>query len=131
MRDVTLGSPALADAVADIRSQLARLISPGFVSAAGARRLSDIARYLHAINRRLDDLPDNVTRDAERMSVISRVLDEYERTVASLPPSRRSAANVQAVRWMIEELRVSLFAQNLGTPSPVSEKRILSALNAL
>jgi ATP-dependent helicase HrpA len=131
IRDVTLGSPALAAAVADIRSQLATLISPGFVSAAGARRLPDIARYLHAINRRLDDLPDNVTRDAERMTVISRVRDEYDRTVAALAPSRRSVADVQAIRWMIEELRVSLFAQTLGTPAPVSEKRILSALNAL
>jgi ATP-dependent helicase HrpA len=129
--NASLGSPALAPALADIRSQLATLISPGFVSSAGARCLPDIARYLEAINRRLDALPDNINRDTERMSVISRVQDEYDRTVASLPPSRRSSANVQAIRWMIEELRVSLFAQTLGTPAPVSEKRILSALNAL
>ena len=70
-------------------------------------------------------------RDAERMAIVRRVTDAYQQAVAELPPARRSGADVRAVRWMIEELRVSLFAQVLGTSGPVSEKRILTALDKL
>jgi ATP-dependent helicase HrpA len=59
------------------------------------------------------------------------VTEAYQQTVADLPPARRSDPDVQAVRWMIEELRVSLFAQLLGTSGPVSEKRIHTALDRL
>ncbi len=65
------------------------------------------------------------------MAAVHRVTDAYQRAVGELPPARRSGADVQAVRWMIEELRVSLFAQMLGTPGPVSEKRIYAALGRL
>jgi ATP-dependent helicase HrpA len=62
---------------------------------------------------------------------LARVSGAYSRAVAALPPAQRQDAGVQAVRWMIEELRVSLFAQVLGTSGPVSEKRIRAALNQL
>ena len=65
------------------------------------------------------------------MAAVQRVTDAYQQAVAELPAARRSGADVQAVRWMIEELRVSLFAQVLGTSGPVSEKRILAALDRL
>ena len=65
------------------------------------------------------------------MAIVHRVTDAYQQAVAELPPARRSGADVRSVRWMIEELRVSLFAQVLGTPAPVSEKRILAALDRL
>ena len=74
---------------------------------------------------------ENPVRDAERMAAVHRVTDAYQRAVEQLGPDRRSGADVQAVRWMIEELRVSLFAQMLGTAGPVSEKRILAALDAI
>jgi ATP-dependent helicase HrpA len=63
--------------------------------------------------------------------VVRRVAGAYSRAVADLPPPRRQDADVRAVRWMIEELRVSLFAQMLGTSGPISEKRIQAALGAL
>jgi len=120
------GEPAFAD----VRAQFDGLIHPGFISATGARRLPDLVRYLRAIQQRLDKIGDGV-RDAERMATVHRVTQAYRETVQDLPPGRRDDPDVQAVRWMIEELRVSLFAQTLGTPGPVSEKRIHTALDRL
>jgi ATP-dependent helicase HrpA len=124
-------SPVLAAVAADVRDQFGALIYPRFVSETGLRRLPDLVRYLRAIARRLEMAPADPRRDAERMAAVHRVTDAYQRAVADLPTSRRSGADVQAVRWMIEELRVSLFAQTLGTPAPVSEKRIQVALSRL
>ncbi len=120
------GEPAFAD----VRAQFGGLVHDGFISAAGARRLPDLVRYLRAIQQRLDKLGDGI-RDAERMATVHRVAQAYRETVADLPPGRRDDPDVQAVRWMIEELRVSLFAQTLGTNGPVSEKRIYTALDRL
>jgi len=121
------GEPAFAD----IRAQFSALIYPGFISAAGARRLADLTRYLRAIRQRLDKMAGDQIRDTERMAAVQRVAGAYASTLQALPPARRGAPDVQAIRWMIEELRVSLFAQTLGTPAPVSEKRILTALGQL
>jgi len=132
--EVRLGraaSPALAPAVADMRSQLAALIYPGFVSQTGARRLPDLVRYLRAIDRRLEKAPEELRRDAERMAVVHRVADAYQQVRRELAASGRGGDDDEAVRWMIEELRVSLFAQTLGTPVRVSEQRILTALDHL
>ncbi|HEY2508585.1 MAG TPA: ATP-dependent RNA helicase HrpA [Streptosporangiaceae bacterium] len=123
--------PALAPALEDMRAQFAGLIYPGFITEAGARRLPDLVRYLRAIVRRLDKLAGEQARDADRMAVVHRVIAEYESAVADLPPARQTSPDVLAVRWLIEELRVSLFAQVLGTSGPVSEKRIYAALDAL
>ena len=124
-------NPALAAAFDDMRGQLPGLIYPGFVSATGARRLADLVRYLQAITRRLEKAPESPTRDAERMAAVHRVAGDYADVLAELPPSRRQTADAQAVRWMIEEFRVSLFAQVLGTRGPVSEQRIERALDQL
>jgi ATP-dependent helicase HrpA len=124
-------SPALAAAFDDARAQFAGLIHPGFVSETGLRRLPDLARYLRAISRRLDTVAEDPTRDADRMATVQRATDAFRQTVGELPAWRRSGADVQGVRWAIEELRVSLFAQVLGTSGPVSEKRILAALAGL
>jgi ATP-dependent helicase HrpA len=123
--------PALAAALADARGQFAALIYPQFVSETGLRRLPDLVRYLRAISRRLDRAAADPGRDAERMAVVRGVAEAYQQAVADLPAARRSGQDVQAVRWMIEELRVSLFAQLLGTSGPVSEKRIQAALDRL
>ncbi len=124
-------SPLLTAAFADARTQFATLIHPGFVSETGLRRLPDLVRYLRAISRRLDTVAEDPRRDADRTAVVRRVTDAYHQAVGTLPASRRPGAGLQAVRWMIEELRVSLFAQVLGTSGPVSEKRILTALDRL
>jgi ATP-dependent helicase HrpA len=122
---------AVQPAVADMRAQLSRLIYPGFVTATGYARLPQLTRYLRAIERRLDKLPDNPGRDAANMAVAQRVEQAYARAVADLPPARRADPDVTEARWMLEELRVSLFAQTLGTPVPVSENRVLAALGRL
>jgi ATP-dependent RNA helicase HrpA len=118
-------------AAADLREQLSGLIYPGFVTATGYRRLPHLTRYLRGMEHRLDKLPENPGRDAASMAVVRRAEQAYRDTVAARPPGRRSAADVTDVRWMLEELRVSLFAQALGTQAPVSENRILAALSRL
>ncbi len=118
----------VSPAIADLRRQLARLVFPGFVSAAGTTRLGDLLRYLEAMSRRLDRLPADARRDANRQAAVSRVqarLDALHAHAGGGP----LPAWAQDVRFMIEELRVSLWAQELGTPSPVSEARIVRAID--
>jgi ATP-dependent helicase HrpA len=124
-------SPVLAAAAADLREQLAGLIFPGFVSETGAARLADLTRYLQAMRRRLDKMADSPARDIALMATVHEITGEYKDTLAALSPARRASERARAVRWMIEELRVSLFAQALGTRGPVSEKRIRRALEDL
>jgi ATP-dependent helicase HrpA len=131
IRLAELRSPALQPAVDDIRSQLAGLIYPGFLTAAGTGRLPALARYLHAIGRRIDKLPDNPGRDAQQMAIIHRVEDAYQAALAGLRPETRGSDAAREIGWMIEELRVSLFAQTIGTPTPVSERRIMTAIEQL
>ncbi len=126
-----LRADAVQPAVADLRAQLAGLIYPGFVTATGYRRLADLTRYLQGIGRRLDKLPENPPRDAANTAVARRAEQAYRRAVADLPADRRTDPEVTEVRWMLEELRVSLFAQTLGTRMPVSENRVLAALDRL
>jgi ATP-dependent helicase HrpA len=123
-------SPAQAGAIDDIRAQLDRLLPPGFVTAAGPGRLGDLARYLTAIHRRLDRLPHGIEADRQRMQQVHAVQDAYDEVLRALPSARREAADVRDIAWQIEELRVSLWAQQLGTPRPVSEQRIYRAVDA-
>jgi ATP-dependent helicase HrpA len=122
---------AVRPAEQDMRTQLSGLIYPGFVAATGFRRLPHLTRYLRGIERRLDKLPENPARDAANMAVVQRVEQAYRQAVAALPAARRNQADVTGVRWMLEEFRISLFAQTLGTQAPVSENRILGALDRL
>ena len=126
--DAALARAADSPAVADMRAQYSDLLHPGFVAETGAERLPDVARYLRGIARRLDKFEPG--RDAARMAQVAQLQREYEQFLAALPPARRTDADVTAIRWMIEELRISLFAQTLGTAHPVSEKRILAAMDA-
>jgi ATP-dependent helicase HrpA len=131
MRVDGLRSQALEPAGVDVRAQLDGLIAPGFLTAAGSARLQAIARYVKAVGRRLDKLTENAGRDAQQMLVVHRVQDAYRLTLAALPAEARSTAGVREIRWQIEELRVSLFAQTIGTPTPVSERRIMTAIENL
>jgi ATP-dependent helicase HrpA len=123
--------PAQAEAIADIRAQLDRLLPPGFVTAAGRAHLADLTRYLVAVRRRLDRLPFAVEADRERMRRVQAVQDAYQELVRGLPPARSASADVRDIARQIEELRVSLWAQQLGTPRPVSERRIYRAIEAV
>jgi ATP-dependent helicase HrpA len=124
-------SVVLRPAVADMRTQLSGLIYSGFVSGTGAQRLPDLVRYLRGISQRLDKAPSDPGRDIDRMAVVHRVTESYQRVLSELGPSARYRQDARAVRWMIEELRVSLFAQTLGTAFPVSEQRLQTALDRL
>jgi ATP-dependent helicase HrpA len=122
---------AVSGAVADLRAQLDGLIFAGFVTATGYRKLPDLARYLRGMERRLSKLPESPARDALNMEVVQRAGQACRQAVAELPPARRNDDDVREIRWMLQELRVSLFAQGLGTPSPVSETRIMAAIRRL
>jgi ATP-dependent helicase HrpA len=126
-----LKGQAIAAAVADMRAQLSALIFPGFVAATGARRLGDLVRYLRGIAHRLEKAPADVGRDAGRMEIVQRVSEDYDHVLVQIGPEARYRDDVTAVRWMIEELRMSLFAQPIGAAIPVSEQRILAALDRL
>ncbi|MDF2049726.1 ATP-dependent RNA helicase HrpA [Arthrobacter sp. Cr_A7] len=122
-------SLALISALNDVKSQLEQLVYPGFVARTGYAQLSQLPRYLTAIEKRLERLPGNVQRDALNMAVVQRLEDDYDDAVSALLPGKRAGRELTQVRWMIEELRVSLFAVELGTAYSVSEKRIRAVLN--
>ncbi|MFE9122504.1 ATP-dependent RNA helicase HrpA [Streptomyces sp. NPDC007172] len=116
--------------VADVRTQLAALVPPGFVTLTGLKRLPDLMRYLVAVDRRLQQMPTAVQRDTTRMEKVHEMQDEYAWLLEQLPQGRPVPQPVLDIRWMIEELRVSYFAHALGTAFPVSDKRIVKAIDA-
>ncbi|GGV72592.1 ATP-dependent RNA helicase HrpA [Streptomyces massasporeus] len=123
-------SPALLPNLQDVRAQLDALVKPGFVTEAGLRRMPDLMRYLVAADRRLQQMPTNVQRDTTRMQKVHEMQDEYAWLLEQLPQGRPVPSSVLDIRWMIEELRVSYFAHALGTAYPVSDKRIVKAIDA-
>ncbi|MFF9814707.1 ATP-dependent RNA helicase HrpA [Streptomyces sp. NPDC014006] len=125
-----LRSPALLANLQDVRKQLDALVKPGFVTATGLRRLPDLMRYLIAADRRLQQMPTNVQRDTTRMEKVHEMQDEYAWLLEQMPQGRPVPQAVLDIRWMIEELRVSYFAHALGTAYPVSDKRIVKAIDA-
>ncbi|MFJ3797816.1 ATP-dependent RNA helicase HrpA [Streptomyces sp. NPDC090088] len=124
-------SPALLANLTDVRKQLDALVKPGFVTWAGIRRLPDLMRYLVAADRRLQQMPTNVQRDTTRMEKVHEMQDEYAWLLEQLPKGRPVSRQVLDVRWMLEELRVSYFAHALGTAYPISDKRIVKAIDTL
>ncbi|WP_256103773.1 ATP-dependent RNA helicase HrpA [Streptomyces sp. ODS05-4] len=123
-------SPALLRNVQDVRRQLDALVPAGFVTATGLRRLPDLMRYLVAVDRRLQQMPTSVQRDTTRMEKVHEMQDEYAWLLEQMPQGRPVPQEVRDIRWMIEELRVSYFAHALGTAHPVSDKRIVKAIDA-
>jgi ATP-dependent helicase HrpA len=115
----------LQPARADVREQLRRLVYPGFAAAAGAHRLEDIARYLRAAARRLERLPDATAVDRDRMNAIHGL----ERLYRARLQERPGAETLREVPWLLEELRVSQFAQGLGARGQVSSKLIRRLLD--
>lgn len=117
------------DALDDVTHQLDDLVFPGFIAEWGSARLRELPRYLAAARLRLEALPASANRDRAGMIELDRVHAAYDHLVANLPESRRGGRDIIEIWWMIEELRVSLFAQQLGTPYPVSAKRIEKAID--
>ena len=113
-----------ADARLDINEQLNRLIYPGFLTGIGIDRLSDMLRYIRAVSRRLEALPDRLERDRELMERVRELEAERDDLSDAIPGS----VELIDVAWMLQELRVSWFAQALGTKGKVSEKRIYEAM---
>ncbi|MEC3914605.1 ATP-dependent RNA helicase HrpA [Nocardia sp. CDC160] len=126
----TLAESRDRDATDDVAHQLDDLVFPGFISEWGSARLRELPRYLQAARLRLEALPAAANRDRAGMAELDRVHAAYDRLVANLPENRRGGRDIVEIWWMIEELRVSLFAQQLGTPYPVSAKRIEKAIDA-
>ncbi len=119
---------SLSAALDDIRAQRDRLYYRGFVTETGLARLPDLARYLRAARHRLQKLTDAPYRDDELMVQLHQLEATYRNARATASPE--AASRLDEVRWMLEELRVSYFAQTLGTKYPISEKRVLRALDA-
>ena len=121
----------MAFALSDIKSQLADLIYQGFVQKSGYYRLPDLLRYLQAIDKRLDKLTQDTNRDRAAMLRVEQVQQAYQQLLAKLPKSKPISDEVAEIRYMIEELRVSLFAQQLGTNYPISDKRIINIIGEI
>lgn len=124
------GTTALAylPALNDMRGQLAGLVCPGFVSATGLERLPNLPRYLAGITQRLQALPTNPGRDRAWQTQVETAVALYADAGGRIPPAPGAPANLVHARWMLEEFRVSLFAQSLGTAETVSLQRIRKAL---
>jgi ATP-dependent helicase HrpA len=129
-RLASVTSPVLQSSAADVRRQIDALVCDGFVTAHGVRRLPDLMRYLVAADRRLQQLPHHAERDRTRMAKIHEMRDEYLWLLEQFPPGRPVPQEARDIRWMLEELRVSYFAHALGTAYPVSDKRIIKAVDA-
>jgi ATP-dependent helicase HrpA len=127
-RDVVGKTPAAVRPT--LEAHLDSLVFSGFVTVLGAERMSSLVRYLSATVVRAQNYAANPGRDAINEDIVSDVEAEYQDMLDSLPAERRDAAAVTDIRWMIEELRVSLFAQKVGTAYPISEKRVRTAIAA-
>ncbi|MET3963594.1 ATP-dependent helicase HrpA [Marmoricola sp. OAE513] len=113
----------------DMRQHYGRLLAPGFVSEAGTTQLREVPRYLAALNERYRRLPESPAKDLERMSRVAEFQNGLEQRLAALPPGRPPGLALERLRWLIEEYRVSLWAQQLGTKQTVSDTRLRAAMN--
>ncbi|GMQ86926.1 MAG: ATP-dependent RNA helicase HrpA [Gammaproteobacteria bacterium] len=113
-------SPQLLAAIGEVQAQAQQLVYAGFVSATPVRWLPHLARYLYAAIQRLDKLSGNTGQERKQAATVRRYQEIYDQAVAS----GRTGEAVEEFRWLIEELRVSLFAQGLGTSVKVSPERL-------
>ncbi|WP_194362743.1 ATP-dependent RNA helicase HrpA [Neptunicella marina] len=119
----------MINAHGDIKQQLQGLVFSGFVTELGAKRVADWQRYIKAIERRLEKLAIDPNKDRMAQLSVEKVHKAIEVAKNKIPAGQPLPAEINEARWMMEELRVSLFAQQLGTAYPVSEKRILNHLS--
>ncbi|MGC0370290.1 ATP-dependent RNA helicase HrpA [Microbacterium sp. SLBN-111] len=126
MKDAS--SITLLVALNDVRGQLKGLIFPGFISRTGLARLAHLPRYLAGALERVKTLPDNPGRDRQRMTEYERGAAGFVEAGGATPLPADAPAHLVQTRWLLEEFRVSLFAQRLGTAEPVSPQRLAKAL---
>jgi ATP-dependent helicase HrpA len=122
---------SMAFALSDIKAQIEGLIYKGFATDCGWKKLPDILRYMKALERRLEKLPIDPNKDRLHMLKIDAVNKAYKELLNKIPKGMAVPQEAKEIRWMIEELRVSFFAQQLGTPYPISDKRIYNAISEL
>jgi ATP-dependent helicase HrpA len=121
-------SLAFMSPLADARAQLAALVHPGFVRVTGLAQLARVPVYVSGIRHRVEKLADNPGRDRAWQTQIEEAAALYRAAGGELPLTSATPARLVPVRWMLEELRLSLFAQHLGAAGPVSVQRIRKAL---
>ncbi|MEJ2692395.1 MAG: DUF3418 domain-containing protein, partial [Candidatus Thiodiazotropha sp.] len=112
------------DSARDMRAQLDRLIFQGFMAEVPESHLLDYPRYLNGLLKRIDKLPHAAGRDRQRMAEMSEFQQRWSEWEAQCRSEGRVDERVEEIRWQLEELRISLFAQELGTAFPVSVKRV-------
>lgn len=129
--DVAIGrasSLSLMAPLADAREQLNQLVFDGFLSRTGLERLPRLVVYVRGITHRVERLADDVGRDRQRMTELQEAVTLFTRAGGSLPLPPEARPDLVTARWMLEELRISLFAQPLGAHGPISVQRIRKAL---
>ncbi len=117
-------SPVWAEALADLREQLAHLVYPGFLRQTPAEWLPHLPRYLRAMAVRLNKLRQAPDKDRQRSGEMIRLWNQYQRQAARNAEREQQDPELMRFRWLLEELRVSQFAQELKTIAPVSVKRL-------
>jgi ATP-dependent helicase HrpA len=120
-----LATPPLRPVAAEIRQQLDALVYPGFVLDTGTEQLRQLPRYLRALRQRITDAQTNLARDRDRQAQVQVLLTD----LAELTGNYGNQPELARIRWLIEEFRVSVFAQQLGTSQPVSIRRIQAAMD--
>ncbi|MEW6313512.1 MAG: ATP-dependent RNA helicase HrpA [Pseudomonadota bacterium] len=115
----------------DIRAQCERLLPKGFLATVPYERLQHYPRYLKAAVARLDKLRADAARDARQAAELAPLERDYTRRLAQCRKQGVEDARLEEFRWLLEELRVSLFAQELKTPLPVSAKRLHKVLQSM
>jgi ATP-dependent helicase HrpA len=121
------GVPIWQRAMTDIRNQLKELLQPGFIVSVPLARLREYPRYLQAVQLRLDKFPLNPAKDADWQRQIQDWWQTYQTRVDGDAQRGIRDPKLEEFRWALEELRVSLWAQRLKTPYPVSFKRVAKA----
>ncbi|MER2492944.1 ATP-dependent RNA helicase HrpA [Catenovulum sediminis] len=114
----------LIQAQSDIKEQLNNLIFKGFVTRFGVKNLKDIERYLIGIEKRLEKLPVDPVRDRLNRDQVAKIAEPYKEALQQNLKAGPVNQTLEQLRWMLEEFRISLFAQQLGTSMPISAKRI-------
>ncbi len=115
---------ASRQAADDLKTQLRGLVFPGFIAQLPPERLLHLPRYLRAMQRRLDKLASHPARDMQHMRAMAPLLAQYQARRKRQEDAGGVTPELEDFRWRLEELRVSLFAQELKTPEPVSVKRL-------
>ena len=118
-------------AIDDMREQLEFLLPRNAITIHGMSHLRHLPRYIQATRIRLEDMNLDPDRDADRQAEVDNAKAYLANRLRSLPPGREKTREVKDIRWMVEELRVSLFAQRLGTAHAVSLRRIQKAVDKL